>query len=152
MSAFAKRILRASIWARGAVPASEGRAASDVKRGLLPAFDLVLIGAAILAIRGGMPSFAIIYNDTVSDVAAWALLITTTGCLVGVSFPRLWLLEALAKSVMIAILLVYSGVLLGLSAVEPTRGFVGGVTLAVCLLPAWRILWLGREYRSRKGA
>ncbi|MFD5599911.1 hypothetical protein ACFWHR_07615 [Leucobacter sp. NPDC058333] len=144
------RLWRASIWHPDAIPEGEGKVAADVKRTLLPFYDLVLIGAALLAIRGGMPTFVIVYNDAVSGSAAWSLLGAASLCLIGVAFPRLWRLEAAAKITLTTILLVYGVMLLGSSVTEPARGFVGGLTIAVCLLPVSRILWLGDEYRKRK--
>ncbi|MGW9019855.1 hypothetical protein ACWGOE_00040 [Leucobacter chromiiresistens] len=97
-----------------------------------------------------MPSFVIVYNETVSDVAARALLIAATSCLIGVAFPRLWRIEAAAKIALTGILLAYAGMLLGTSVGEPARGFVGGLSLVVCIPPTWRIKWLGDERRKRK--
>lgn len=144
-----KKTWAKTIWAKGAVPESEGELASDVKRGLLPIFDLVLIFTAILAIRGGMPTFEIVYSSSVSTIAAWGLLMAASLGLVGVSFPKLWLLEAVSKIGLFAVLFGYALVLLLYSAEDAPRGFVGGIMLAVSSIPVWRVIWMGREYRRR---
>ena len=146
-----RALWRASIWHPEAVPPYEGEIASDVKRGLLPVFDVVLIATAVLALRGGMPTFAIVYGDAVSDAASWALLVVAATCLVGVAFPRLWLVETIAKTALLLLLSGYGAVLiLSAALADPARGFVGGVTLAASLIPVWRLVWLGRDYRRRK--
>lgn len=152
MSGFLARVWASTIWAPDAIPPQEGEYAATIKRGLLPLFDVIMIVSALLAIRGGLPTFVIVYDETVSQLASWALLTCACLCLVGVAFPRLWLLEALAKTGLLSLLIVYAVVLIGWSAVDPPRGFVGGVVLAACLPPVFRIVWLGREYRRRRGA
>lgn len=142
---------RASIWHPDAIPASEGELARDVKRWVLPPLDAALIIGSILGLNGGMPSLAIVYNDAVSSAAAVAVLVFAVGCLIGVSFPRLWVLEMASKCGLVFVLVTYATLLLGLAAGgHESRGFVAGVTAAVSIVPLWRIVWLGREYRRRK--
>lgn len=145
-----KQLLRPTIWDSDAIHPLEGQLACDVKRWMLPVFDAILIATSILAVRGGMPTFEIVYNSTVSQVAAWVFLVASITCLIGISIPKLWLLETAGKLVLLAVLLGYGFVLMLSSFEDPDRGFVGGVTLAACLVPIWRIVWLGREWRRRK--
>ncbi len=140
------------IWHPDAIPALEGEVARDVKRWVLPLIDAALILGSILGLNGGMPTFAIVYNETVSQIASVAVLIAAAGCLIGVAFPRLWLIEFISKCTLSFILLLYAALLLALATSEyPARGFIAGVCAAVTVLPVWRIIWLGREYRRRKG-
>ena len=143
-------IARASIWAPGAIPAHEGELARDVKRWVLPPFDALLILGSALGLSGGMPSLMIVYNEAVSSASAVAVLAFSIGCLLGISFPRWWLLEMLSKCGLVFILATYALMLFGLAfAGSEARGFVAGVTAACAVLPTWRILWLGREHRRR---
>lgn len=144
-----RRAWAKTIWADGAIPPSEGHVASDMKRGLLPVYDLILIGAAVLALRGGMPTFEIVYSSVFASVAAWGLLATSILCLIGISIPKLWLLEAISKIGLVLVLAGYAIIMLIYSVEDSGRGYTSAVMLAACLVPIWRIVWLGREYQSR---
>lgn len=146
-----KRAWAHTVWAEGAIPDSEGQLAKDVRRILLPVFDVWLIVTALLAIRGGMPTFEIVYNTTVSTVVAWGLLVTAVLCLIGVCFPKLEAVEVISKLGLFMILFGYGLSLLLYSAEDSARGFVGGAMVAVCFIPVGRILNIGRTYRRRRG-
>lgn len=148
-----RALWEASIWHPDAIPPSEGELARDVKRWVLPTLDALLILGSVLGLHGGMPTFAIVYNAAVSQAASVAVLLFAVGCLVGIAFPRLWVLELASKCGLTFVLLTYAVLLLALATGEyPARGFVAGVTAAVTVLPVWRIVWLGREYRRRRKA
>lgn len=143
------RLWRASIWHPGAVPVYEGETAAELKRGALPLLDLCLIIAGAMAVRNGMPTFNLVYNDVISTVAAWLLLISAFSAGVGVMFPRLWRLEAVGKIVMFSILLAYSVGLWGLlSSGIQGRGFVAGTTSALTIIVGWNLWRIGRERRA----
>lgn len=145
-----RALWRASIWAPDAIPASEGELARDVKRWVLPTIDTVLIIGSILALFGGVPTFEIVYNSQVAQLAAVIMLAASTLCLIGVSFPRLWLLEMCAKCLLSLFLVLYAILLVVLSLGEsPARGVVGGISAGLAIVLLWRIVWLGREHRRR---
>lgn len=147
-----RRLFRASIWHPRAIPITEGELARDVKRWVLPPIDTILIIGSILAIHNGMPTFAIVYNALVSHASAIAVLVFSVGCLVGVSFPRLWVLELLSKCGLAFVLITYAVLLFARVLVgDSTGGFVAAVSAALAVVPVWRIVWLGREYRRRAG-
>lgn len=140
-----------TIWHPGAIPESEGEVARDMKRWVLPTIDLLLIVGSVLGLNGGLPTFAIVYNQVVATAASGAVLVLATLCLLGVAFPRLWLMELAAKCGLALVLVTYSILLLALAAAESgTRGFVAGVSAALCTVIVWRIVWLGRERRRRE--
>lgn len=144
-------IARHTIWHPDAIPASEGEIARDVKRWVLPVIDLLLIIGSVLGLNGGLPAFAVVYDHAVATVAASAVLVFASACLIGVAFPRLWALELAAKCGLSVVLITYAILLLGLAATDVgTRGFVAGVSSALCVILIWRIVWLGRERRKRR--
>lgn len=147
-----RRLFRASIWHPSAIPITEGELARDVKRWVLPTIDTLLILGSILAIHNGMPTFAVVYNAIVSHVSAIAVLVFSVGCLIGVSFPRLWALELIAKCGLAFVLITYSLLLIARVLVgDSTGGFVASGFAALAVVPIWRIVWLGREFRRREG-
>lgn len=145
-----RRLARATIWHPGAIPASEGELARDVKRWVLPVIDALLILGSALGLAGGMPSIAIVYNPSVSGATAVFVLLFAVGCLLGIAFPKLWVLEFIAKCGLAFVLLTYAALLFGLAFTgNEARGFVAGVTAAAAVVPVWRIVWLGRDHRRR---
>ena len=145
-----RRLAQATIWHAGAIPDTEGEYARDLKRWALPTVDLLLILGSIFGISGGMPSVLIVYNELVSRTTAWVVLIFALGCLIGVSFPRLWVLEFASKCGLVFVLITYALLLVGLAASgNEARWFIAGVTSACAVVPSWRIIWLGREHRRR---
>lgn len=142
---------RASIWHRDAIPASEGEAAREVKRYVLPIIDALIIFGCLLGRDGGLPTFAIVYGPVVAVVASHAVLLFAIGCLVGVAFPRLWVLELSSKCGLAVVLLTYALLMFDLATGDyPARGFVSGVCAAICTVLGWRIIWLSRDYRRRR--
>lgn len=142
-------IWRASIFHPGAIPVYEGETSSELKRYFLPLFDVILILMGLMAIGSGMPSFNIIYNDTISSIAAWVLAGSAASAMVGLIFPRFWRMEAWGKIVMFAILSGYSAALWGLVFDGGEgRGFVAGALTALTAFVGWNIWRIGRERRA----
>lgn len=144
-----RRAWAKTVWEKGAVPDKDGRIASDVRRGLLPMFDIALILAAVLALRGGMPTFEIVYGPAIAGTAAWVLLAASVLCFVALSLPKLWWVEAVSRLVMFTVLFGYAVAILLFAIEDPERGYTGGVMLAACILPVWRLFWIGRGRASR---
>lgn len=146
-----RRLWRASIWHRDAVPPAEGRASREMKRYVLPVFDGLVIVMGINAVQYGMPSFDLIYSDAVASPAAWALLASGWLALIGIAFPRLWVAEALGKLMMVVVLGGYAGALWVLLAQgQWARAFVAAGLTAIIVLPMWNLARLGRERRGRR--
>lgn len=145
------RLWRASIWHPAAIPAAEGKASHELKRYVLPAFDLLLVVMAFTAVNLGMPSFDIVFNDFISTVASWALLVAAVTALVGLAFPRFWVLEAAGKLLMILVIGGYAGALWTLVAQgADSRGVVACAFTALLILPMWNLARIGRERRRRE--
>ncbi|WP_425836925.1 hypothetical protein [Microbacterium sp. PA5] len=148
-----RALWRASIWHPDAIPADEGEIARDVKRYLLPVIDILMIIGAFRGIHGGMPTFALVFNDTASYVGALAVLVFAAGCLLGVSFPALWVLELVSKCGLGFILATYGVLLMVAAAGEyPARGIVAGTSSGLATVVVWRVFWLTREWRRRRDA
>lgn len=148
------RIARAAwsqtIWAPDAIPAHEGELARDLKRVVLPLFDVVIVIMGLVALNSGMPSFDIVYNLHLSEIAANVLLAAGLLAATGVTFPRLWLAEAIGKIVIVTILGGYAAALWVLSAQGVgSREFIAAALSGIIILPMWNLVRLGRE-RTRR--
>jgi hypothetical protein len=145
------RIKSRTIWAPGAIPASEGRASYVLKRRILPTYDVLLIIAGIFAVRGGLPSFGFVYDELVANVAGYGVILSAAVALIGLAFPSMWATEYTAKYVLLAIVGLYGIVMVGRALLEePTFGFVGVGMLALTILPVWRLSILGKEWNVRR--
>lgn len=146
---WAVRLWRASIFHPGSIPVYEGETSAELKRGFLPLFDLILIVMGGMAVYKGMPSFDVVYNDTISSFAAWVLVGSALVAAFGLIFPRFWALEAIGKIFMFAILTGYSVALWSLVSVGGDgRGFVAGAITALAAFVGWNLKRIGRERRA----
>lgn len=123
----------------------------NLKRILLPTVDVLFIAGGILGARNGIPAIDDIYPPWVADLGGYVFSLCGLVALLGVAFPRLWLLEVWAKS---AILSMTAGYLVALLFAtfggRPQSSYVmsmAGVALAVV---AWRLSILSYEARERK--
>lgn len=145
------RWFRATIWAPGAVPASEWKY-RNLKRVALPVLDVVFIVAGISAAHYGVPAISEFFPAHVTIFYSYTLSGAAFACLIGVSFPQFWPLEIIAKSVLIGLLLGYITALFILTrAGEGNRGYVLTIAIASIVLPWWRISILGTEWSDRRG-
>lgn len=139
-----KRLASASIWAPGAIPASEQKYAVPLKRWVLPTFDVLMTIGGVYAIHTGMPSFEALLR---SIALGLAYLFAASGlvCLVGISFPHLWRVEIIGKIALIVLLGMYAIALFYRGA--PSTGFT---YLALILVPLFRLWIIGWEYAERR--
>ncbi|MGK9222082.1 MULTISPECIES: hypothetical protein [unclassified Microbacterium] len=151
MNRLLRALWRASIWHPDAIPSEEGRASRELKRYVLPTFDVLMIVMGLNAVRYGMPSFDLVYSPAIAVAAAWLLLAAGVLALAGISFPRLWIAEALGKLAMVVVLGGYAGALWALLlAGEWARAFVAAGLTAMIVLPMWNLARLGRERQGRR--
>ena len=148
----ARRLWALTIWHPDAIPAHEGELARDLKRYVLPLFDIVIVIMGLVAIDAGMPSVDILYNIHLSTLASHILLTAGITAMAGVIFPRLWLAEALGKIVIVTILGGYAAALWALAAQGVgAREFIASALTGIIILPGWNLVRLGRE-RARRHA
>jgi Na+/proline symporter len=145
-----KRLLSASIWGRGAIPVEEWKY-RNLKRIALPVLDGLFILGGISAARYGVPAISEFFDDVAVDLFSYGLSLVAFGCLLGVIFPRLWWLEAIAKSALLGLLTGYVVSLFLLTAVgEGNRGFVLIIAMCSMVLPVWRLTLLAAEWQERR--
>lgn len=137
-----KRIAEASVWAPDGVSAADWRF-RGIFRWVLPLANLAFAYFGIVGFLNGVGS--------VQDAAgsAWQLwwsagiTITSVLCFIGVAFPRLWLLELIAKILMVSLVASYIGLYLSRGAHDPQVTAFAGLITVLIYLPIWRIGDLG---------
>lgn len=141
---------RASIWHPDAIPVTEGSTSREMKRIVLPLFDALVILMGFNGILNGMPSFALVYDPTITVIASWTLFMAGWVAFVGLAFPRLWYLEAVGKLAMVFVLGGYAGaVWIAYVQGDAGRGFVAAGLTGLLALPMWNLARLGRERTTR---
>jgi hypothetical protein len=136
-----KRIARASIWAPNGVSAKDWRF-RGIFRFVLPVTDLLFLWFGIVGCLNGVRSL----QEAVGAEwqAGWSVLVAISAfvALVGVSFPKLWVIEMVGKCVLIGLVSAYVLVAVG-NILEPHASATAGLVVILILLPIWRVGDLG---------
>ncbi|WP_307376942.1 hypothetical protein [Microbacterium sp. W4I20] len=121
-----------------------------MKRIVLPLFDGLVVLMGFNGILNGMPSFALVYDPTITAIASWTLFMAGLVAFVGLAIPRLWYLEAVGKLAMVFVLGGYAGaVWIAYVQGDAGRGFVAAGLTGLLALPMWNLARLGRERATR---
>lgn len=100
LGAVVRWLFARSIWRDGAIPVLELKYAS-FKRVLLPFIDLLYILLGVLAARLGSPSIEVVFGTPLSRVLCYGFALVSVAAVVGLSFPALWIVEAVSKVTLI---------------------------------------------------
>jgi hypothetical protein len=145
-----RKLLAATIWAEGAIPADEFKY-RNLKRIWLPFFAVLVFVGGLAGARLGIPSVEEFFPDRITDALSHTFAALGVLCLAGIAFPALWRLEAASKSAVIGLLIGYVLALVFLVGDgDPTRGFVSVIAVMACIVPAFRLGILGYEKRERE--
>lgn len=147
-----RRLWRASIWHRDAIPEVERKYGSPLKRVLFPVYDIAVIILGVAGLQIGFQAVARAFPHPAEVVLYAVLTIAGLVCLIGCSFPRLWLQEIVGKFVILFTLGVVMVAMLVAGATLPGHtGFMVAPILIVMMLPPLLRLWiLGWEIAARR--
>lgn len=144
-----RRLFAASIWAPGAIPPEEWKY-RNLKRLWLPLYDLIAIYAGAQAMLFGSTILNRLFAPFVIDVLGLAMVIVATVCLAGVAFPRLWPVEIVGKSLLVALVAGYVTTILLFSESPTPNLFVVGMLTWGLPLAFFRLNLLGEEIKERR--
>lgn len=149
--AAADRLRRPTIWAPGAIPVSELKYGTPVRRFVVPLYSALAVWAGIKAVFYGIPAVDALMPHYVSDGLSALFAVIGAACLVGVIFPRLWALEAWGQTFLVLMLAIYYAALVALSGgSEPGRSFVSTVVAMAACVSFLELCILGAEWRKRR--
>lgn len=137
-----RRTFRASVWAREGVPAADWRY-RGLYRFVFPFTDLFFCYFGVVGWINGVVS---VQKAAGADYAtAWsgAIALAALAALVGVSFPRLWLVELLGKIALIGLVSSYVALYLQRIVTDFHTSATTGLVIILILLPIWRVGDLG---------
>jgi hypothetical protein len=142
-----------TIWHRNAVSASDWRF-RGIFRFVLPLTDLFFLWFGIVGWYNGVQSVQEANGDGWQEWWSLGIAVSAAGALVGVSFPRLWGVELLAKINLVGLVSGYVALMLARGLHEPNVTAVAGLIVILILLPIWRVSDLGkiasRWWQARK--
>lgn len=143
------RVFAASIWAPGAIPADEWKF-RNLKRVWLPAYDVVAILAGVVATVQGSPLLNRLFTEPVVNCLGAGMSLVALVCLIGVAFPRLWVVEFVGKVLLVGIIAAYAATIF-LFASNPNPNDFIVLMLAFSLpFPLSRLNLLGEEIKERR--
>lgn len=144
-----KRLYHASVWSPNGVSTHDWRF-RGLYRFVLPLTDLLFLWFGIVGWSNGIQSV----EDAAGNVwqTTWSLLVGVAAfvCLVGVAFPRLWVIEFAGKVALISLVSAYIALYLGRGVIEPKVTATAGLILILILVPVWRVGDLQYVARQRK--
>lgn len=144
-----KRIARASVWAKGGIKPEHWRF-RGIFRAVLPLTNVLFLWFGVVGVTRSVGSVADAAGSTWQSFWSAGIALSAFACLIGVSFPKLWAVEAFAKTVLIGHVSVYLALYLQRGSAEPTVTATAGLMVILILLPIWRLGDLGLEWAERK--
>lgn len=144
-----KKLFAASIWAPGSIAVDEWKY-RNLKRVWLPLYDLIAIYAGIQAILYGSTILNRLFAPYVVDLLGVAMTVVATVCLAGVAFPRLWAVEMVGKTLLVALVAGYVTTILMFSESPAPNLFVVGMLTWGLPLAFFRLNLLGEELKERR--
>jgi hypothetical protein len=144
-----RRLFAASIWARGSIPPDEWKY-RNLKRVWLPLYDIIAIWAGLQAMLYGSTILNRLFRPDVVDAFGIVMVLVATVCLAGVAFPRLWPVEMVGKSLLVALVAGYVTTILLFSESATPNLFVIGMLTWGLPLSFFRLNLLGEELKERR--
>lgn len=136
------RIAAASVWARNGVPAKDWRF-RGVFRFVLPLTDVFF---GYFGTVGWAKGVASVQAAAGHEYATWwsgGIALAAFAALIGVSFPRLWSVEIVAKVLLIGLVSSYVALFLARIVTDFHASASAGLVVILILLPIWRVGDLG---------
>ncbi len=97
---FKERLFRASIWHPDSIPLLEQKYAG-MKRVMWPLVDGLYVYIGVVAGLFGAPSINAVFGDGTSRTLCFLFAVVSFAAFLGVAFMRLWLLETIAKVILV---------------------------------------------------
>jgi len=107
-----------------------------------PGYDIIAICLGVYAIWLGSPLLNRLFPNWFTDVMGIILILSASCALVGVVFPKLYLVELVGKLFIVFMLGGYAGTVATLSKSSDPNGFVVIVLLMAVWLLGPRVTWL----------
>lgn len=149
MAEFIRRVFRASVW-HPSTGRPEDRRFRGIFRYVLPLTDILFLFFGVVGWHNGLRSVEQAAGEEWQTWWSLGIAASAFVALVGVAFPRLWLVELAGKIPLIALVTVYVWVLLARGLADSQVLATAGLIVILILLPVWRVADLGFTSWARK--
>lgn len=144
-----RRIWRSSIWHPSAIPPEEFKY-RNLKRIWLPLYDLTAVAAGVGAILYGSNMLNRLFSTGWVDALGSVFTMVAILCLISISFPRLWALEIIGKTLLVGMIAGYITMILLFSHSPTPQLFIASVLAFGLPLAMFRLNLLGEEVKQRR--
>lgn len=145
-----KRLLEASIWGPHTIPIEEWPY-RNLKRIMFPFIDILFFLSGFVAIQHGIAPLNNLFDEQVVYTFSLLLSFASLICLIGLSFPKLWVLELLGKSILIGLMAGYIMSTIFANIFTGENHVFDMFISAIAITPViWRVSLLGAEWQSRR--
>lgn len=133
-----KRIARASVWAKGALPEEERRY-WGLYKWCFPLADALFFYFGVIGWRNGVASVqeaaSVDWQTTWSAAVAAAALFA----FMGVGFPKLWSVELVSKLALVSLVAMYVALYVARGIDDPNVTATAGLICILVIFPTWRL-------------
>lgn len=136
------RVARASVWHRDGLP-EQHRRFRGIFRYVLPLSDILFLYFGIVGWHNGIRSVEEAAGQEWQTWWSLGIAVSAFVALVGVSFPKLWLVEVVGKIPLISLVWLYIFLFLARGADDEKVTATAGLIVILILLPIWRVADLG---------
>lgn len=146
-----RQLLAHSIWARDAIPLTEWKY-RNLKRVWLPLYDVLAVWAGINALAYGSRLLNRVLGTHAVDAVGAGFAVVAFVCLLGIAFPRLWLVEIIGKLVMVGMIIAYMAAIILYPSMpaEAPNWFIVAMLAFGLPLACFRLSMLGEEWKDRR--
>ena len=138
-----------SVWHPDAIPPEDWKY-RHLLRLWLPVYDVIAIWSGVNAVVFGSALLNRLLDPVLVDLAGVLFTVAAVSALVGVSFPRLWRVEAAAKVLLVGLVAGYVTAILAFSDTSEPNLFVVGMLGWGMPLALFRLHMLGEEIKERR--
>lgn len=144
------RLVASTVWAPNGVTREAWRF-RGIYRFVLPASNVLFFYFGAVGAVRGVGSVQDAAGDTWQTWWSAGIAVSAVFAFIGISFPRLWPVEAIAKTVLIGHVSVYIALFLLRGWNDPGVTATAGLMIILLLLPIWRLGDLGYVwFRSKE--
>lgn len=146
-----RRIAKATVWAPGGIRPEDYRY-RGIYRFVLPATDLLFLYFGIVGWHNGIRSVEQAAGEHWQTWWSLGIAASALVAFIGVTFPRLWVVEVCGKIPLVSLVGMYVALFLSRGVNDTKVTATAGLIMILILLPLWRISDLGFEAWQAKRA
>lgn len=139
-------ILSKTIWGRKSIPYEEWHY-RNLKRIMFPFINVMYFFAGIVSLNHGVWPLNQHFPSEILNTFSILLSVSAVICFIGISIPKLWIVEIIGKSMIIGLM---AGYIVSIALVNEAQYFDLFVSIVAITPIVWRVSLLGGEWQTRR--